>query len=546
MKRRDFVERLSLNSLLLAGIGYNNVADAGLPVTTGESPTTSALIDSTLFKQEAPRAVSRTVRDKLGESISVLDFFSPSIEHSDAFEAAFAAGSTSGKTVRIPGGTYRFNKPILHKGDLFIVVDGDITLEWTPSLPANVFFTVDGKLTWTGGRTAINGNQQVYIGINCPKNLPKIENIDFRNILSVAVLAGRSFDATTKSKYKGTNGAGRGYLSNCSSENCGSLAIIAGTGANSLSAFGLIDCVTDDKSGSFTNIFNLASLGYAYVRSGWYRGVPRTSPNMTRTGRCEYIGGLYENMLRGPTVGESVRDITIIGGVSSNMTYSGVSLDARQADRSVPWVNGKIDWTIVGKPSYGVFCQASGVEINALHIGDGSADAKKCTVRLTDAVGVSLGKIFSKNSGSGTLIQLGGGDASPAGSSATKSGDWQTDSKNSNFISISNNSTITYENTRTVTADTTISLSDDILIIDAKSNKIRLVFPEGAADRAIGKSWKFIVTNNDNEISFIRRSGKTLFDSSKANYVLGAGKNGGTQFSIFGIGSGNYVFTQGS
>ncbi len=532
MKRRAFMSRLGIGTIAVGSLGHGN--------------SLSALDKDSLglgTQGVGSGSVSESLSRKSLGSINLLDFERGSNDYSKAFELGLAAASESGKALYIPGGHYPLRNPISHRGDVYVIAGGFVTLEWSDKNEADSLIEINGRLEWVAGHTVINGNDLVYVGICAPTHLPRIENVHFKRISAVALLAGRRFDKKNK-RYHGQNGLGAGFLLNCSAEKCGSLSVVAGKGDESKSSFGLIDCQTDWRSGTFTNIFNLASLGYGYVRGGWYRGVERTSPNMTRTRRCEYIGGVYENMLRGPTVGDSARNVVMVGGVSENMKYAGISLDARRADRVVPWVSGKVDWTVIGEPRFGVFCQASGVEINLFHVLNGGADPRKCTVRLTDAVGVSLGRICAKRAGSASLIRLGSGDAPRPGSIAYKTGDWSTDSETQDAISMSRESQLIFERARVVSADSKVRLVDETIVIDASRRRVRLVFPELYARNAVGKMWRVIVANNDHDISIVEEG--TGFKSGvRARSFLSAKNFEGSHFFVISRGDGSYSISRG-
>src|SRR5690554_29283 len=495
-------------------------------------------------------ALPREISSKLDDSISLLDFCRlEDADHSDGFQKSFHEGGLSGKIVRIPGGRYRLSAKAVAESGLVVFCDGDVEIECIHDdelNPLDALFRFNGKTQWMGGNARIIGNNVAYLGIHSPIYLPVIENITFEDLQSVAALFGRNFNGTSANGYSGSNGVGHGYMQNCHAKNCGSFALPTGQGASSDTSFGLIDCTTDANTGSVTNIWNLAGLGRGFVRGGLFRGVATSAPNMTRTKVCEYIGGRYEGMLRGPTVGEDVESIYVLGGSSSGMSFSGVSVDARKSDRSVPYVNGKIDWTVEGDPSYGAFVQASGVEVNVSHHGSGSGTSANRTVRLTDSKDVKLGNIYSSNAGGTVLVELGSADALVPGSTAQKTGSWRSDtSQQGSAVRMSPESFLAYGSMRTVNQNSDLSVLDETVLVYASSVIVDLDVPsQSVAGQLQAKSWKIVVMESAFNITITREGGGSDAINGGPNFTIPTGSEGKV-FIITAIGGGKYIVTEG-
>lgn len=459
--------------------------------------------------------------------------------------SAFRASSTGKLKVSVPGGSYSIASEIVHTGDVDIECLGPVTITCTAGATINSIFKVTGKLRIFGAPMIIDGDDNTYLLIHCPTVLPELENITFRNCLSVAGLFGRDFGGANANDYSGANGVGHGWMRNCRGENCGTFTFPTGSGKTSDTSFQLIDCSTDANCGDISNVFALNSLGYGLVRGGWYKGASTTAPNMTQTGRCEYVGGRYENMTRGPTIGEDSDYVTIVGGVSVGMSFSGVSLDARLgSDNSVPYVTGKVDWTVEGAPTHGVFCQASGVEINVRYIGDGTATSSNNVVRLTDALDVSIGRVSADDAGGSILVHLGAGSAPSPGSSAYKTGDWQSDTTSVTPIRCTTSaSTIRMSKTRTLTADGDISFLDETIFVDTASGAVDVDLPPvSVSENVIGKQWRIKVINSTNNVTITRDGGGATAINGGASYTITAGA-ANREVIVESIGGGNYTVT---
>lgn len=493
-------------------------------------------------------ALERSIADKLDDTISVLDFGRLADgEHSDAFHRAFHEAGVSGKILRLPGGRYRLNKKVTAEAGIFIFCDGDVVIECIHEdevHPMDALFRFNGEVQWMGGAARLIGNNSAYLGIHSPVYLPVIENVTFEDLLSVAGLFGRNFSGSSINGYSGSNGVGHGYMQNCHAKNCGAFALPTGQGAGSDTSFGLIDCTTDANTGSVTNIWNLAGLGRGFVRGGLYRGVPTSAPNMTRTKVCEYLGGRYENMLRGPTVGEDVEIISIIGGSSAGMAFSGVSVDARKADRSVPYVAGKVDWAVEGDPTYGAFVQASGVEVNISHHGGGSGTSSNRTVRLTDSKDVKLGNIHSHGAGASVLIDLGSADAPDIGSTAQKTGSWVSDtSQQGSAVRMSAESFLSYGPLRSVNQNSDLSVLDETVLVYASSGVVDLDVPSlTVAGQLKSKAWRLIIMESAFNVTITREGGGADAINGGSSFTVPAGSDGKVVI-ITAIGGGKYAVT---
>jgi hypothetical protein len=465
------------------------------------------------------------------------------LRYNGSWSQAFSVATQASTKVLLPGGSYTIDAEIAHTGDVNIECLGPVTITCTAGSTINSLFKVTGKLRIYGAPMTIDGDDLTYLLIHCPTIFPEIENVTFKNCLSVAVLPGRNFGGANVNDYSGSNGVGHGWMRNCAFENVGSITIPAGTGSSSDTSFGLVECRSDANCGNVTNLFNLGFMGYGYVHGGWFKGVSTTAPNMTHCGRCEYIGGRYENLTRGPTVGESSDYITIVGGVSAGMSFSGISIDARLGDNTVPYVTGKIDWTVEGTPSWGIFVQASGIDVSVRHIGDGTATSSNATVRLTDALNVSIGQVTAYNSGGGLLVQLGGGVAPSPGSSAYKTGVWQSDTTSVSPIRASSTSMLYLRSTRTITASTDLSFLDDVVYVDSSAGIVDLDVPgTGVAANVFGHQWTVVVTNSTNNITITRDGGGATAINGGSSFTIPAGCQY-TTLKISSIGGGNYLVT---
>lgn len=485
---------------------------------------------------------------EIDEDVTPLNFTYPPghlLRYGGDWAKAFSVASTGNVKVQVPGGSYSIASQIAHTGDVNIECLGPVTITCTNTgATINSLFKVTGKLRIYGASMTIDGDDKTYLLIHCPTTFPEIDNVTFKNCLSVAVLPGRNFGGANVNDYSGTNGVGHGWLRNCAFENVGSITIPAGSGSSSNTSFGLINCRSDANCGNVTNLFNMASMGYGYVHGGHYKGVSSTDPNMSRCERCEYIGGRYEGMQRGPTIGEESNYVTIVGGVSAGMAFSGVSLDARiTSDNSVPYVTGKVDWTVEGTPSWGVFCQASGVEIHLRHIGDGTATSANASVRLTDALDVSIGTVTAYDAGGGLLVQLGEGAAPSPGSSAYKTGIWQSDTTSVSAVRASANSILHLRPSRTITASTDLSFLDDVVYVDAAAGIVDLDVPgTGIASNVFGHEWTVIVIDSTNNITITRDGGGATAINGGSSFTIPAGCKY-TNLKIVSIGGGNYLVT---
>lgn len=443
-------------------------------------------------------------------------------------------------SVNIISSALALSSPVVADTDVSInvTVPCTITCTFAPtSTPAILF---NGRLEWNGEATTIDCNISAEHAIRCSTYLPKIYNVAAENSTGIAFIFGAS---ASGSVITGSTGQGRGFLRNCSAVNCGTFCIARGTGNGSDTEFGLIDCKTDENTGATTNLFNLGSLGYGYVRSGSYKGVSATSPNMTQTRVCEYIGGVYEGLTRGPTAGEGVEIVNIVGGSSINCLFSGVSVDARvTADNTVPEISGAVDWTVVGTPTHGAFVQAGGIRVDLRQYGDGTAAVANNTVRLTDAKNVILGNISASGAGSSRLVFLGEGRAPDAGSSAKKSGEWNSDSSDTNPVVLSANSTLYEKGIRETSVSINLSYLDDTILVDASDGIVDINVPNGATvlTDSFGKKWKVVVTDSTNNVTVTRAGGGATAINGGGAYTLSAGANY-RGFTIESVGGGNYV-----
>lgn len=520
---------------------FVSVGDAALRQEIA-SPSGAAMVGY-LYPDDG--SVPRDVSSKLDDSVSLLDFGKlTDSEHSDAFHEAFRAAGVSGKILRIPGGHYRLDKKVTAEAGLIVFCDGDVEIECIHDDemdPIDALFRFNGGVQWIGGAARILGNNGAYLGFHCPTYLPIVENVTFEDFQSVAGLFGRNFAGTDANSYSGSNGIGHGYMRNCHAKNCGAFALPTGQGASSDTSFGLIDCTTDANTGSVTNIWNLAALGRGYVRGGLFRGVATSAPNMTRTKVCEYLGGRYENMNRGPTVGEDVESVSIIGGSSAGMSFSGVSVDARRADRSVPYVSGKVDWTVEGDPTYGAFVQASGIEVHISHHGAGSGTSANRTVRLSDSKDVKLGNISSTGSGASTLVELGSADATVPGSTAQKTGSWRSSTTQQNAaVRMSADSSLSCSPLRTMSQNGDLSVLDETVLVYAADAIVDLDVPSlEVAGQLLGKVWRVVVMESSFNITITRRGGGADAINGGASFTIPPGSEG-KSFLILSIGGGKY------
>jgi hypothetical protein len=465
-------------------------------------------------------------------------------DSSAAFALAIAAASAANSALLLNGGTYLINSQVALTGDLTVVVNGEVTFNCAAGSPIDAIFKITGKLIWVGGNTIFDANDKAYLAIHCPTILPELENITFKNFLNVAGLFGRNF--TPPTTWTGTNGVGHGYMKNCRGENVGSLCLPTGSGASSDTSFGLIDCQTDDQSGDAVNIFGLYDLGWGYVRGGYYKGVAGTAPNIYETGKAEYIGGRYEGMDRGPTTGKDTDYVTIVGGVSIDCVFSGVSIDARLTDNTVPYITGKVDWTVYGSPTHAVFVQASGAEINVRHVSDGTATGSKNTVRLTDSLDVALGTISCENAGAGVLVTLGSGSSPSPGSSAYKIGEWATDTTESpTAIRVNTDSTLTYKKTQSLSANGDADPFVDVILVNASAGAVDVDVPNATTVFAdvIGKTWQIVVVDSTNNVTITRDGGGATAINGGSSYTIPSGTNYQSVF-VTSIGGGNYVVSK--
>lgn len=482
-----------------------------------------------------------------GATINPTDFGADNTGATDssaALTSAIAVASSTNSALLLNGGTYLINQQISHVGNLTVIVNGTVTFNSDASSTLDSLFEITGKLVWVGGNTIIDGDNYAYLAIHCPTILPELENITFKNFPGVAGLFGRNFTAPIS--YVGSNGVGYGYMKNCSGENVGSLCLPTGSGQTSDTSFGLIDCQTDDQCGSATNLFGLYDLGFGYVRGGWFRGVATTAPNIYRTERAEYIGGRYEGIERGPTTGLGTNNVTIMGGVSIDCVFSGVSIDARLSDNTVPYITGKVDWTVYGEPNFGVFCQASGVEIHCRQTLDGTATSAKATVRLTDAKDVVLGDISARNAGGAVLIQLGSGTDPVPGSSAIKIGGWATDSTNSETaVRASTGSTITYQKIQSFSVSGNADPFVDVILVDASAGAVDIDVPNATSvfTDVIGKTWQIVVVDSTNNVTITRDGGGATAINGGGSYTIPSGTNFQSVF-VTSTGGGNYVVSK--
>jgi hypothetical protein len=482
-----------------------------------------------------------------GAAVNPIDYGADNTGATDsasAFTSAIAAASADSKALLLNGGTYLINSQVSLTGDLTVVVEGEVTFNCAAGSTIDSLFKITGKLIWVGGNTVIDGDDKAHLAIHCPTIFPELENITFKNFLGVAGLFGRNFTAPTG--WSGSNGIGHGYMKNCSGENVGSLCLPTGSGPSSDTSFGLIDCKTDATSGDATNLFGLYDLGFGYVRGGWYRGVSTTSPNIYRTERAEYIGGRYEGLDRGPTTGLDTNNVTIVGGVSIDCVFSGVSVDARRSDDTVPYITGKVDWTVYGEPDWGIFCQASGVELNCRHVLEGTATSANATIRLTDAKNVAIGDVSAYNAGASLLVALGSGADPVPGSSAYKTGDWQTDGTNSaTAIRAATGSTITYKKVQTLTANGDADPFADVILVDTSAGAVDVDVPNATTvfTDVIGKTWQIVVTDSTNNVTITRDSGGATAINGTNIYTISSGTNYQSVF-VTSIGGGNYVVSK--
>lgn len=474
---------------------------------------------------------------------ATLKDFGGAVDGATDDSTAFQSALDSGLPLLIRG-DIAIASGVTYTGDVDIFVDGFATITCTAGSTINHMLKVTGKLRIHGGFLEMDGNDKTYLAIHCPTVLPELENVIYKNTLSVAGLYGRNFGGASATDYSGTNGTGHGYMKSCRGENCGSFTLPTGSGKTSATSFQLIDCQTNNTCGDVTNVFAINDMGYGLVRGGKFTGVSGTAPNMTRTGRCEYIGGHYYDMLRGPTAGEETDNVTIIGGVSSGMSFSGVSVDARLgADNTVPYVVGVVDWTVEGAPAHGVFCQAGGLKINVRYFGDGTATSSKDVVRLTDALNVALGDISAYNAGGSVLVQLGSGAAPSPGSSAYKTGTWQSDTTSLTPIRTNSVSTLTMRPLRTVTANTDLSYLEDMVLVDASSGSVDLDVPNNTSVGCdvIGHHWDIIVIDSTNSVTITRAGGGSAINGA-TSFTIPAGSKF-TQVRVTSIGGGNYLVT---
>lgn len=332
----------------------------------------------------------------------------------------------------VPGGAYAVDAAITSTADALLFFTGPVVITCAaPTMVSHVIST-SGKLKIIGGPLEIDCANKAYCGIYTPYQLPEIASVTVRNAPSSGWLAGIIFGGTAPDDYSGSTGIGRGYLDNCRAENCGSFILARGTGASSNTEFGLRNCSTDSLCGYTNNIFNLADIGYGWVHGGEYKGINdvKSAPNMTRAGVCEYIGGVYDGLSRGPTSGEGTHNVTMVGGISRNMENFGISVDARiTADNTVPQISATLDWTSIGCRR-SAFIQASGVYLKSLNSINPMAGVD-ADIRLTDAKNVRIGNVVSIGAGSKVFLELGSALSPSPGSSAILVGNMRTDSTNS-------------------------------------------------------------------------------------------------------------------
>lgn len=507
---------------------------------------TSADVDlytSDPINDQIPPTYTQTAAE-VSAGVTPVDYSYPEghlLRYSGNWNQAFSVASEADTRVLVPGGSYSIASQVTHTGDVDIECLGTVTITCTAASVINSIFKITGKVRNFGSQMILDGDDMTYLLFHCPTIFPELQNVTFRNCLSVAVLPGRNFGGANVNDYSGANGVGHGWLRNCRFENVGSIAIPAGTGASSDTSFGIVECQSDDQCGNVTNLFNMASMGYGYVHGGWFRGVSTTDPNMTQCGRCEYIGGRYEDMERGPTIGEDSDYVTISGGISSGMSFASVSLDARRGDNTVPYVRAKVDWTSEGNPDWHLFVQASGIHMSNLRVhGDGTATSSNAAVRLTDSLDVSIGTITAYDHGGGLLVQLGEGSAPVPGSSAFKTGDWQSDTSSLTAVRTSTNSDLDMGTIRVATANTDLSPLEDTLIVDASGGVVDVDVPGSTFDGVIGKVWTVIVRDSTNNVTITRDGGGATSINGGSSFTVRAGSPY-THLRIESIGGGNYI-----
>lgn len=476
----------------------------------------------------------RSQADRNNDHKSIRDFSGTDTEQ---FQAAF----TLGGAFLVPAGSYEITEAVTGYSDITLMFAGPTVITCTaPAVIAHVLRS-SRKLKIIGGPVTIDCDQKSYLAIHAPRYLPECDGVTVKNSLSVAFLCGLLFDGLSDKGYSGSNGFGDGYLRDCAAENCGSFCLARGEGPDSNTSFGLIDCRTDVLTGFITNIFNLADIGYGYVRGGNYRGIPTQAPNMTRTNIAEYIGGRYEGMVRGPTTGESTRYVTMVGGVSINMASFGVSLDARvTSDNSVPYVGGTVDWTCIDC-SRSAFIQASGIFLKSINSinpkGDSNAD-----IRLTDSRDVVIGDLISRGAGSKVLLELGAGTAPVLGSTATIVGKLITDSTNSIPCRLTNdNSEVYFGKQKVITDGYVLTWIDETVLVDTAAGIVDIDVPAAASGQEIyGKRWTVKVIDGTNNVTITRSGGGSDAINGGSSYTIPAG-TAYREVEIEAIGGGKYI-----
>lgn len=500
-----------------------------------------SITEKLLFRQDGAGSLDRPVMDKLRGVISLKD---KDIE-ADGAPTAFlnAITTAAGAPVHIPGGTYEWDREVAYTGDVRLIIDGPVTIVCTAQQTINSLMKITGRLQILGGSPlTLDGQRKSYLLLHCPTWLPQLENVHFKRSLSVAGLYGRNFGGANAADFSGSNGLGHGFMRNCTGEGVGSLCLPTGSGIDTDTSFGLINCRTDITSGDVTNLFGLYDMRYGYVWGGYYQGVSGTSPNIYRTARCEYIGGTYDGLMRGPTVGNSAREVTIDGSVAKNTTFSGASIDARLSDGTVPFVVGRVNLTVIGSPQHGVFCQASGIEINVVQDFGPGATNTLSTVRLTDALAVRLGTITARNADDAVLVRLGSGASPTPGSSAIRTGEWRTDSLNAVPVSLTTGqSYLDFSPVRFVTSNAVLTMLDDIIIVDAKTGPVDLDLPSATyAQHVRGKRWKIIVRDSTNAVTITRAGGGSTAINGTSQYTIPAG-NPYVHVEAISLGQGSYA-----
>ena len=476
----------------------------------------------------------RTQADRNADQLSILDF--PGTD-TEKFQAAFALGGG----FFVPGGEYELSDAVAGAASITLTLGGPVTVKCTAPTIIPAVFKTSGLLKIDGGPVTIDCDSKAYLGFHCPVRLPTCSNVTVKNSLSLAWCCGAEFSGASANSYSGANGVGDGYLDHCFAENCGSLGIFRGSGKTSDTSFQLRECGTDVQTGFVTNIFNIGEMRRGSVLGGNYRGVPTQAPNMTRTAECEYIGGLYEGLVRGPTVGEGVESVTMVGGVSKNIASYGISCDARiTSDNTVPEITGTVDWTCIDCER-DAFVQAGGVFLKSIN-GRNPKQSSNASVRLTDAKNVKIGTLISTGAGAKPLLELGAGGDPVPGSSAILLGGLYTDSTNASPFRLTNaSSSMQIGRQRMASSNYRATWQDETIIADATAGSFTIYFPEiSVSENLIGKKWTVKVRSTVNSISLARQGGGATAINGASSYSIGA-TGSPRAVEVEALGDGNYL-----